>query len=160
MTLPGSYLSKKLLENFEELVATRPNDAQPGPDFFGLPWKPVLVTVFLGIVSFAIFFWRTILVVKDRIYQVTEQQISEKLKNIMKENEELVQNLSNHEQKIKESKKHVQETKKQNVILSDEAIKYKGKIKLLEETNEILDDRAKSLHVMLESEKRMSRIRT
>lgn len=32
---------------------------------------------------------------------------------------------------IKESKKHVQETKKQNMILSDEAIKFKVKIPFL-----------------------------
>ncbi|KAB0376366.1 hypothetical protein FD755_010810 [Muntiacus reevesi] len=91
--------------------------------------------------------------VKSRVYQVTEQQISEKLKNIMKENAELVQKLSSYEQKIKESKKHVQETKKQNMILSDEAIKFKDKIKNLEETNEILGDTAKSLRAMLESER-------
>ncbi|KAB1258676.1 Transport and Golgi organization protein 1-like protein [Camelus dromedarius] len=94
-----------------------------------------------------------LLEVKDRSYQVTEQQISEKVKNIMKENAELVQKLSNYEQKIKESKKHAQETKKQNMILSDEAIKFKDKIKSLEETNEILDDTAKSLRAMLESER-------
>uniref|UniRef100_A0A8C9AZY2 Transport and Golgi organization protein 1 homolog n=1 Tax=Phocoena sinus TaxID=42100 RepID=A0A8C9AZY2_PHOSS len=137
----------------ETLVATLPDDVQPGPDFYGLPWKPVLTTAFLGIVSFAIFFWRTVLAVKNRVYQVTEQQISEKLKNIMKENAELVQKLSSYEQKIKESKKHVQETKKQNMILSDEAIRFKDKIKNLEETNEILGDRAKSLRAMLESER-------
>nr|KAF6395481.1 MIA SH3 domain ER export factor 3 [Rousettus aegyptiacus] len=135
------------------LVAALPDDVQPGPDFYGLPWKPVLVTAFLGIVSFVIFFWRTILVVKNRVYQVTEQQISEKLKNITKENAELVQKLSDYEQKIKESKKHVQETKKQNIILSDEAIKFKDKIRKLEETNESLNDTAKSLRVMLDSER-------
>ncbi|XP_047560223.1 transport and Golgi organization protein 1 homolog isoform X4 [Lutra lutra] len=135
------------------LVATLPDDVQPGPDFYGLPWKPVLITAFLGIGSFAVFFWRTVLVVKSRVYQVTEQQIAAKVKNIMKENAELVQKLSNYEQKIKESKKHVQETKKQNMILSDEAIKYKDTIKKLEETNEILDDTAKNLRVMLESER-------
>ncbi|XP_012517644.1 PREDICTED: melanoma inhibitory activity protein 3 isoform X2 [Propithecus coquereli] len=135
------------------IVATLPDDVQPGPDFYGLPWKPVLITAFLGIVTFAVFFWRTILIVKNRVYQVTEQQISEKLKTIMKENAELVQKLSNYEQKIKESKKHVQEAKKQNMILSDEAIKFKDKIKRLEETNESLDGTAKSLRVMLESER-------
>lgn len=46
-----------------QLVATLPDDVQPGPDFYGLPWKPVLITAFLGVVSFAIFFWRTVLVV-------------------------------------------------------------------------------------------------
>ncbi|XP_049723958.1 transport and Golgi organization protein 1 homolog isoform X2 [Elephas maximus indicus] len=135
------------------LVATLPDDVRPGPDFYGLPWKPVLITAFLGIVSFAIFFWRTVLAVKSRVYQVSEQEISEKLKNIMKENAELLEKLSNYEQKIKESRKHVQETKKQNMILSDEAIKFKDKIKELEENNEVLDDKAKSLRVMLESER-------
>ncbi|KAL6037056.1 hypothetical protein STEG23_030171, partial [Scotinomys teguina] len=107
------------------LLATLPDNIQPGPDFYGLPWQPVIATAVLGIVSFAIFSWRTMLVVKSRVYQVTEKQISEKLENIKKENAELKQKLSNYEQKIKESKKYVQETKKQNVILSDDAIKYK-----------------------------------
>ncbi|XP_035136535.2 transport and Golgi organization protein 1 homolog isoform X3 [Callithrix jacchus] len=135
------------------LVSTLPDDVQPGPDFYGLPWKPVIITAFLGIASVAVFFWRTILVVKSRVYQVTEQQISEKLKIIRKENTELVQKLSNYEQKIKESKKHVEETRKQNMILSDEAIKFKDKIKTLEKNSEILGDTAKNLRVMLESER-------
>ncbi|XP_047375734.1 transport and Golgi organization protein 1 homolog isoform X2 [Sciurus carolinensis] len=150
---PLTVLYAALVACLFQLVATLPNGVQPGPDFYGLPWKPVLLTVFLGIVSFAIFFWRTVLVVKETVYQVTEQQISEKLKNMKKENEELVQTVSNFEQKIKESKKHVQETKKQNMVLSDVGMKYKNKIKLLEETNEILEDRVKSLHVVLESER-------
>ncbi|XP_047275739.1 transport and Golgi organization protein 1 homolog isoform X4 [Homo sapiens] len=150
---PLSVLYAAFIAKLLELVATLPDDVQPGPDFYGLPWKPVFITAFLGIASFAIFLWRTVLVVKDRVYQVTEQQISEKLKTIMKENTELVQKLSNYEQKIKESKKHVQETRKQNMILSDEAIKYKDKIKTLEKNQEILDDTAKNLRVMLESER-------
>ncbi|XP_077893661.1 transport and Golgi organization protein 1 homolog [Ictidomys tridecemlineatus] len=71
----------------------------------------------------------------------------------MKENEELMQKLSNYEQKMKESKKQVQETMKQNMILSDEATNYKDKMKLLEKAKELLDEGAKSLHVMLESER-------
>ncbi|XP_027274568.1 transport and Golgi organization protein 1 homolog isoform X4 [Cricetulus griseus] len=138
------------------LIATLPANVQPGPDFYGLPWQPVIVTAVLGIVSFTIFSWRTILVVKSRVYQVTEKQISEKLETIKKENAELMQKLSDYEQKIKEAKKHDQETKKQNTILSDEAVKYKDKIKVLEETNKILGDKAKSLHLMLESEREQS----
>ncbi|XP_030743603.1 transport and Golgi organization protein 1 homolog isoform X2 [Echinops telfairi] len=135
------------------LVATLPDDVRPGPDFYGLPWKPVLITIFLGIFSFAIFFWRTFLAVKSRVYQVSEQQISEKLKTIREENKELLEKLSKYEQKIKESKKHVQESKKQNMILSDEAVKFKDKIKELEETNEVLEERAKTLRALLHSER-------
>ncbi|KAH0515178.1 Melanoma inhibitory activity protein 3 [Microtus ochrogaster] len=50
------YISKTL-------IATLPDNVQPGPDFYGLPWQPVIMTAILGIVSFAIFSWRTILVV-------------------------------------------------------------------------------------------------
>ncbi|KAM5238839.1 transport and Golgi organization protein 1 homolog [Ctenodactylus gundi] len=149
---PLQVLCAAFLGRLLELVATLVDDVQPSPDFYGLPWKPVLLTAFLGVVSFVIFFWRNILVVRFLLCLVTEQQISEKLKNFKKENAELVQKLSSYEQKIKESKKYVQETKKQNMILSDEVIKYKDKIKTLEETNEILDDRVKSLHAMIESE--------
>nr|XP_013012950.1 transport and Golgi organization protein 1 homolog isoform X2 [Cavia porcellus] len=136
------------------LVATLPEDAQPGPDFYGLPWEPVLLTACLGIVSFAIFFWRNVLAVKERIYQVTEQQIAEKVKTTTKDNAELAEKLSSYEQKIKESKRLIQEAKKQNMILSDEAIKYKDKIKVFEKSNELLDDKAKTLHVTLESERK------
>lgn len=51
-----------------QLLATLPDDVQPGPDFYGLPWKPVLITASLGIVSFAVFFWRTVLAVSKLIY--------------------------------------------------------------------------------------------
>uniref|UniRef100_A0A8C0JQ67 Transport and Golgi organization protein 1 homolog n=1 Tax=Canis lupus dingo TaxID=286419 RepID=A0A8C0JQ67_CANLU len=118
-----------------KLVATLPDDVQPGPDFYGLPWKPVLLTAFLGIGSFAVFFWKTVLVVI-------------RVSSLMGYHSEI-----SSDSPIKESKKHVQETKKQNIILSDEAIKFKDKIKKLEETNEILDDTAKNLRVMLESER-------
>nr|XP_035136724.2 transport and Golgi organization protein 1 homolog isoform X3 [Callithrix jacchus] len=147
--------SKEELQVPTDLVSTLPDD-QPGPDFYGLPWKPVLITAFLGIVLVAVFFWRTILVVKSRVYQVTEQQISEKLKIIRKENTELEQKLSNYEQKIKQLKKHIQETRKQRMILPGKAIKFKDKIKKLEKEKEILGGKAKKLRVMLESTREQS----
>ncbi|KAM5127137.1 transport and Golgi organization protein 1 homolog [Callospermophilus lateralis] len=89
----------------------------------------------------------------EKVDPVTEQQIAQKIINFMKEDEELIQKFSKYEEKIKESEKQIQETMKQNMILSDEATKYKDKIKLLEKAKEFLDERAKSLHVMLESER-------
>ncbi|XP_077892133.1 transport and Golgi organization protein 1 homolog isoform X2 [Ictidomys tridecemlineatus] len=147
------FLLYSFLLYLSKMLFTTLPDTQPGPDFYGLPWKPVVFTVFFGIVSFVIFSWRRTALVKDRVYQVNEQQISKKVNNFMKENEELMQKLSNYEQKMKESKKQVQETMKQNMILSDEATNYKDKMKLLEKAKELLDEGAKSLHVMLESER-------
>lgn len=44
-----------------QLVDTLPEEMRPGPDFHGLPWEPVIVTALVGIVTLAIFFWRTCL---------------------------------------------------------------------------------------------------
>ncbi|XP_021513486.1 transport and Golgi organization protein 1 homolog isoform X8 [Meriones unguiculatus] len=150
---PLSVLYAALIAKLLELIATFPDNVQPVADFYGIPWQPVIITAVLGILSFAVFSWRTILVVKSTVYEVTEKQISKKLETIKKENKELIKKLSNCEKKINESKKYIQETEKKNMILSDEAIKYKDTIKLLEETNATLIKKAKSLHCQLESQR-------
>nr|XP_013003473.2 transport and Golgi organization protein 1 homolog [Cavia porcellus] len=138
-----------------KLVAVLPENFQPGPgDFYGLPWEPVLLTTCVGILMLAIFLWRNVFPVKERIYQVTEQQIAEKVKTTTKDNAQLAEKLSSYEQKINKSQRLLQETKNQNRILSEEAIKYKDKIKVLEESKEFLDDMARTLGDMLECERK------
>nr|XP_023419571.1 transport and Golgi organization protein 1 homolog [Cavia porcellus] len=60
---PLQMLYAALETRLLRLAATLPEHVQPRPDFYGLPWKPVLFTACLGIVSLAIFFWRTVHVV-------------------------------------------------------------------------------------------------
>ncbi|KAM5150360.1 transport and Golgi organization protein 1 homolog [Callospermophilus lateralis] len=159
-----SLLYSFLLYFTKMLFTPLPDEYQPGPDFYGLPWEPVVFTVFFGLVasmdnrvdddgSNSEIGDKEEEQIVDREMIITEQQISQKIINFMKENEELIEKVSKYEEKMKESKKQVQETMKQNMILSDEATKYKDKIKLLEKAKEFLDERAKSLHVMLESER-------
>ncbi|XP_013004922.1 transport and Golgi organization protein 1 homolog isoform X2 [Cavia porcellus] len=148
---PLQMLYAALEARLLRLVATLPEHVQPRPDFYGLPWKPVLFTACLGIVSLAIFFWRTVLAVKERTYQVTEQQIAEKLKNTTKDSAELVKKVSSYKQKIEESKKLILETKEKN---SHQTIKYKAEIKVLEERNKFLTGIAKTVGVIFKSERK------
>ncbi|XP_054836026.1 transport and Golgi organization protein 1 homolog isoform X2 [Eublepharis macularius] len=137
----------------EILVSTLPEDMQPGPDFHGLPWEPVVLTALVGIATVAIFFWRTCLSVKSRMYQVTENQLVEKIKILIKEKAEILEKMSQFDQKIKEAKESMKETQKQNTHLSDEAAGLKDTVKKLKETNSFLDDKVRNLHTMLEMEK-------
>ncbi|XP_065776386.1 transport and Golgi organization protein 1 homolog isoform X2 [Muntiacus reevesi] len=109
-----------------------------------------MITASLGISAFVIFFWRTILAVKPPIYQVNLQQISAKIDNIVKENRQLAENISTMKQKIKNSKKRLQETRRQNKILSHEALKFKDNIKTIERANEYLNDLLQSSHARLQ----------
>ncbi|XP_069921016.1 transport and Golgi organization protein 1 homolog isoform X3 [Oryctolagus cuniculus] len=64
--------------------------------------------------------------IKQPVYQVNLQQISEKINNVTKENAELIQQISVLEEKITESKKRLQETKRQKKVVSDESMKLKA----------------------------------
>nr|XP_020837868.1 melanoma inhibitory activity protein 3 isoform X2 [Phascolarctos cinereus] len=150
----ASLVAKESMKQYTEmLIATLPEDIRPGPDFRGMPWEPIIITVLLGIVSLAIFFWRTFLSVKSRVYQVTEKQLAEKIKTLLQEKTEILEKISEYDQKIKKAKESVKETKKQNINLSDEAAGLKDKMRGLEETNQKLGDKVKNLHSLLETEK-------
>ncbi|XP_031822936.1 transport and Golgi organization protein 1 homolog isoform X2 [Sarcophilus harrisii] len=149
----GLVAKENMKQYTEMLVATLPEDIRPGPDFHGMPWEPIIITALLGIASFAIFFWRTFLSVKSRVYQVTEKQLAEKIKTLLQEKTEILEKMSEYDQKIKKAKESVKETKKQNINLSDEAADLKDKIRGLEETNQKLDDKVKNLRSLLETEK-------
>ncbi|XP_063247154.1 transport and Golgi organization protein 1 homolog isoform X2 [Prinia subflava] len=141
-------------ELLRRLVDTLPEEMRPGPDFHGLPWEPVIITALVGIVTLAIFFWRTCLSVKSRIYQVTEKQLAEKIKNLLKEKTEILEKLSEYDQKIKEAKESVKVAQEQKDILSDETAGLKDTVKELEEANQQLDNKVKNLHTMLETERK------
>ncbi|KAM6405350.1 transport and Golgi organization protein 1 homolog isoform 2-T2 [Pluvialis apricaria] len=136
------------------LVAMLPEEIRPGPDFHGLPWEPIIITALVGIATLAIIFWRTCLSVKSRIYQVTEKQLAEKIKNLLQEKTEILGKISEYDQKIKEAKESVKVAQEQKDILSDETAGLKDTVKGLEEENRQLDDKVKNLHAMLETERK------
>ncbi|XP_067148998.1 transport and Golgi organization protein 1 homolog isoform X4 [Apteryx mantelli] len=138
------------------LVATLPEDIRPGPDFHGLPWEPVIITALVGVATLAIIFWRTCLSVKSRMYQVTEKQLAEKIKNLLQEKTEILEKMSEYDKKIKEAKESVKVAQKQKNVFSDEAAELKDTVKGLEETNRLLDDKVKNLHTMLETERKQN----
>uniref|UniRef100_A0A670HWS3 Transport and Golgi organization protein 1 homolog n=1 Tax=Podarcis muralis TaxID=64176 RepID=A0A670HWS3_PODMU len=94
--LDSAILSaKENMRPFTELlVSTLPEDMQPGPDFHGLPWEPIIITVFVGFATLAIFLWRTCLSV------MTEKQLVEKIKTLLKEKTEILETMSEYDQKV------------------------------------------------------------
>ncbi|XP_062427545.1 transport and Golgi organization protein 1 homolog isoform X2 [Rhea pennata] len=138
------------------LVAALPEDIRPGPDFHGLPWEPIIITALVGIATLAIIFWRTCLSVKSRMYQVTEKQLAEKIKNLLQEKTEILEKISEYDKKIKEAKESVKAAQEQKNVFSDEAAELKDTVKGLEETNRLLGDKVKNLHTMLETERKQN----
>ncbi|XP_077930874.1 uncharacterized protein LOC118523448 isoform X2 [Halichoerus grypus] len=108
------------------LVHVVPGRFPLGPDGVGVLWKLPIITAPLGVCVLLIYIWRTILAIKPRQYQVTLQQIKEKIHRLRTENRELAQEISLWELKIQEGKKHLAETKSEHKFLSEEVLQWKA----------------------------------
>ncbi|KFW77626.1 Melanoma inhibitory activity protein 3, partial [Manacus vitellinus] len=137
------------------LVATLPEEMRPGPDFHGLPWEPVIMTALVGIVTLAIFFWRTCLSVKSRIYQAVSYLGSHLLAVLSPEWEGLGMS---QEPSWGRGGKEEQQLPLHSVGCSWSFtpffFSFKDTVKELEEAKHQLDDKVKNLHTMLETERK------
>ncbi|CAN2387504.1 family member 3 [Pristimantis euphronides] len=135
------------------LLSALPEDLQPGPDFYGMQWEPVIAAFSVGLLSFLIFFWRTCLSVKSRMYQVNEKQLAEKIAALMKEKSEALEKISEFEKKIKEVKESEGVTQQKSTHLQEEAAALKATIKNLKNNNKQIDAKMRKLQQDLESQK-------
>ncbi|XP_075719478.1 transport and Golgi organization protein 1 homolog isoform X1 [Rhinoderma darwinii] len=139
------------------LVSALPEDLQPGSDFYGIHWESVIITVSVGLLSFLIFFWRTCLSVKSRMYQVNEKQLAEKIALLMKEKSEALEKISEFEKKIKEAKESEGMTQQKNTHLQEETAALKVTIKEMKNSNKQLDARMRNLLQESESQKEQNK---
>uniref|UniRef100_W5L1X1 MIA SH3 domain ER export factor 3 n=1 Tax=Astyanax mexicanus TaxID=7994 RepID=W5L1X1_ASTMX len=71
----------------ENMISSLPEEWQPGPTFHGLPWKPVVTTAVVGILTMFMFIWRTILAVRPYLTPAMnkiQQLVSEKSDVLLK----------------------------------------------------------------------------
>ncbi|XP_048386788.2 transport and Golgi organization protein 1 homolog isoform X2 [Stegostoma tigrinum] len=138
----------------EHLISSLPEEMRPGPDFHGVPWEPILMTSIIGIVTFVVFLWRTCLSVKSRKYQMTEKQLSEKIKQLIQEKTEVLEKVSTYEKKLEEAKSLIDEAQNVKSVMSDEAKELKLSCGELEQVNLHLEMRVKNLETLVEKEKK------
>ncbi|XP_066532592.1 transport and Golgi organization protein 1 homolog [Hoplias malabaricus] len=163
--------SEFLLKYAETMIATLPEEWQPGPTFHGLPWKPVVTTAIIGILTVLIFTWRTILAVKGRTYLLTEKQLGEKIQQLVSEKSaallkitELNNMIKQHEEKLKTSEKsrcsteqefkgiktRYQDLQNQREELRSSITQLREKIAKTQEENKTLNDKMVTMHQKIE----------
>ncbi|XP_018412001.1 PREDICTED: melanoma inhibitory activity protein 3 [Nanorana parkeri] len=150
-TLPTLY--SLLISRLLQLMSALPEDLRPGPDFYGVQWEAIIITVFVGLISVLIFFWRTCLSVKSRVYQVNEKQLAEKIAALVKEKSEALEKISELENKIKEAKECESTTQEKNTQIQEEAASLKVTVKELKNSNKQFDGKMRNLLQELDSQK-------
>ncbi|XP_044147227.1 transport and Golgi organization protein 1 homolog [Bufo gargarizans] len=154
-TLPTLYAL--LVSRVLQVVSALPEDFQPGPDFYGMHWEPIIIAFLVGLLSFLIFFWRTCLSVKSRLYQVSEKQLAEKIAALMKEKSQALEKISEFEQKIKDAKESEGMTQQKSTHLQQEVTTLKATVKDLKNNNKQLDAKMRNLLHEMESQKEQNK---
>ncbi|XP_057171270.1 uncharacterized protein LOC113270720 isoform X2 [Ursus arctos] len=131
----NSGTAPKEVPEMDKLVHVVPDRFILGLDGAGVLWNFAILTGYLGICAFLIYIWRTVLAIAPRQYEVTLQQIAEKIHRLKNENRELAKEISIWEEKIRERKKHRAEMKREHQFVSDKILKLKENIGKVERVN-------------------------
>ncbi|KAM6991732.1 transport and Golgi organization protein 1 homolog [Tautogolabrus adspersus] len=152
-----SMMKTKLTEWTVVMISLLPEEWRPGDTLYGCPWQAVVISALVGVVTFTLFFWRTVLAVKKRQYLVDEKKLSEQMHALKKEREDALTKMSELQkqteqlkEKEKQSKEAVSCTVKRMQDLESKAMQAETKNKkIAEEKNKytklLQDERAKSL---------------
>ncbi|KAK1135389.1 hypothetical protein AOXY_G38069, partial [Acipenser oxyrinchus oxyrinchus] len=134
-------------------VGTLPAEWRPGPDFFGFPWEPVMVTFLMGYISFLVVLWRTVLAIKRPMYQLTVTQLHQKIRQLSDEICQAAGHLSDLKHTIQEHGKHLKETEEATQSSTRENKNLQGMCEYLQRVNESREEQLRALQSALEQHK-------
>ncbi|XP_068195092.1 cTAGE family member 5 isoform X2 [Antennarius striatus] len=81
-----------------QVVSTLPDDIRPGPDLYGVPWEPVIISSMVGLMTVLLFSCRCYSSVKSRLYQSKERRMAEQVAQLLNEKCKVLETLSKCQQ--------------------------------------------------------------
>uniref|UniRef100_A0A3P8SPG1 MIA SH3 domain ER export factor 3 n=1 Tax=Amphiprion percula TaxID=161767 RepID=A0A3P8SPG1_AMPPE len=101
------------LTELQHMISLLPEEWKPGETLYGCPWQAVVITALAGVVTFILFFWRTVLAVKKSEYLVDEKGLTEQIHALKKEKNDTLTKMSELQKQadqLKENQKQSKET--------------------------------------------------
>ncbi|XP_033931392.1 transport and Golgi organization protein 1 homolog isoform X1 [Pseudochaenichthys georgianus] len=136
-----------------EVISLLPEEWKPGETFFGCPWQAVIITALVGVVTFTLFFWRTVLAVKKREYLVDEKKLTEQMLAFKKEKNEAIAHMAD----LQKQTEHLKESQKQSKETVSSTMKkmqnLQSKVLESETRNELIFEEKKKYAKLLENER-------
>ncbi|XP_029900639.1 cTAGE family member 5 isoform X2 [Myripristis murdjan] len=80
------------------VVLSLPDDIRPGPDLYGLPWEPIIISSLVGLVTVLVFSCRCYSSVKSRMYRSKERRMAEQVAELLNEKCKVLETLSKCQQ--------------------------------------------------------------
>uniref|UniRef100_A0A3Q3BJ52 MIA SH3 domain ER export factor 3 n=1 Tax=Kryptolebias marmoratus TaxID=37003 RepID=A0A3Q3BJ52_KRYMA len=151
------HLYMFFLKEMQHMISLLPEEWKPGETLLGCPWPAVAITAVVGVLTFTLFFWRTILAVKKKEYLVDEKKLQAQIQALRKEKTDAltkISELQKQTEQLKENQKQSKETvsckmKTIQDLESKVSEAEKAKIHIFEEKNKyaklLEEERASSL---------------
>uniref|UniRef100_A0A1A7YR39 Melanoma inhibitory activity family, member 3 n=1 Tax=Iconisemion striatum TaxID=60296 RepID=A0A1A7YR39_9TELE len=144
------------LKELQHMISLLPEEWKPGETLFGVPWHAVVVTALIGVFTFILFFWRTVLAVKKREYLVDDKKLKEQIQALIKEKTSALAKITEL-QKQTEQLKESQKQSKQNVSSKMKRIQdLESKVSEAEKINDQMIEENNKYAKMLEEERTLS----
>uniref|UniRef100_A0A671XAL0 MIA SH3 domain ER export factor 2 n=1 Tax=Sparus aurata TaxID=8175 RepID=A0A671XAL0_SPAAU len=86
------------VEKVKDVVSSLPDDIRPGPDLYGVPWEPVIITSLVGLMTMLLFTCRCYSSVKSRLYRSKERWMAEQVAQLLDEKCKVLETLSKCQQ--------------------------------------------------------------
>ncbi|XP_078798767.1 uncharacterized protein mia3 isoform X6 [Oryzias latipes] len=151
-----SVIRNKTEEWTTVIISLLPEEWKPGETLFGCPWQAVVITALVGVLTFTIFFWRTILAVKKREYLLDEQKLKDQIQALKKEKTDALAKISELQKQAKEFKEQQKQTKETSSCTKKKVQDLEGKVSEMEKRNERLAEERKKYAELLQEERTTS----
>uniref|UniRef100_H3DG50 Nuclear pore complex interacting protein N-terminal domain-containing protein n=1 Tax=Tetraodon nigroviridis TaxID=99883 RepID=H3DG50_TETNG len=141
---------------WEQTISLLPEEWKPGETFFGCPWEAVIITALVGVMTFTVFFWKTVLAVKKKEYLVDEKKLTEQIQALKKEKEAALTKMSELQKQTDQLKENQKQSKEK--VSSTMKIMQDLEKKLLEAKalNDNMIEEKNKYSQLLEEEKKTS----
>uniref|UniRef100_A0A1A8LKF2 Transport and Golgi organization protein 1 homolog n=1 Tax=Nothobranchius pienaari TaxID=704102 RepID=A0A1A8LKF2_9TELE len=151
-----SVVKNKTAKWTDVMISLLPEEWKPGETLFGVPWQAVVITALVGVFTFILFFWRTILAVKKREYLVDDKKLKEQIQALIKEKTSALAKISAL-QKQTEQLKESQKQSKENVTSKMKRIQdLESKVSESEKINDQMIEEKNKYAKLLEEERTLS----
>ncbi|XP_061609474.1 transport and Golgi organization protein 1 homolog isoform X1 [Phyllopteryx taeniolatus] len=94
------------------MISLLPEEWKPGETLFGCPWQAVIVTAVVGVLTFTIFFWKTVLAVKRKKYLVDEKHLADQIQALKQEKNDALTRMSELQKQTEDLKETHKESAK------------------------------------------------
>nr|XP_061806744.1 transport and Golgi organization protein 1 homolog [Nerophis lumbriciformis] len=138
------------------MISLLPEEWKPGDTLFGCPWQAVIITAVVGILTFTIFFWKTVLAVKKREYLVDEKQLADQIQALKREKNDVLTRMSELQKQTEDLKETQKESEETVSCTMKKMQKLENQVLAAEKKHEKMVEEKRTYQKLLDEEKENS----